>query len=67
MTCVSMLHKICKGNQDTQINVQKSLFQKLLYGSTVSLIAVYIIHVRSAFSLVTSCMLLKYTRTDDVN
>ena len=27
----------------------------------------YIIRVRSAFSLVESCVLLKYTRTDDVN
>ena len=26
-----------------------------------------IIRVRSAFSLVASCALLKYTRTDDVN
>ena len=26
-----------------------------------------IIRVRSAFSLVASCVLLKYTRTDDVN
>ena len=26
-----------------------------------------IIHVCSAFSLVASCVLLKYTRTDDVN
>ena len=28
---------------------------------------IFIIRVRSAFSLVASCVLLKYTRTDDVN
>ena len=34
----------------------------------ISIIIYYIIiRVRSAFSLVASCVLLKYTRTDDVN
>ena len=42
-----------------QMNVSIFLF---------TVIAIYmIIRVRSAFSLVASCVLLKYTRTDDVN
>ena len=35
--------------------------------NAVNILLYIIIRVRSAFSLVASCVLLKYTRTDDVN
>ena len=47
---------------------QRSSFRDILRTIEVRCITYYtIIRVHSAFSLVASCVLLKYTRTDDVN
>ena len=69
-----------QGNGDHMIGAfhldpQSSSFQRyylmfmhaLLFSFKENIVYYIIIRVRSAFSLVASCVLLKYTRTDDVN
>ena len=49
-----ILNMICRQINDNRTNILCNLYY-------------IIIRVHSAFSLVASCVLLKYTRTDDVN
>ena len=49
------------------IDLLEFLIQETENIFSVSINFYIIIRVRSAFSLVASCVLLKYTRTDDVN
>ena len=51
------------------VNYTDSVGIQILYFANTSFVMfIYtIIRVHSAFSLVASCVLLKYTRTDDVN
>ena len=49
----------------TKLNIEARIRDKIYHGAFI--LFYIIIRVHSAFSLVASCVLLKYTRTDGVN